>query len=323
MNLNLMKTYKLCIETCMGIKEGERVLIITNELNKSTAEGLASISYMKDADPYILSHTSLRIFDVEPPELISDCMKKADVILVALSFFEGANFFHTQARKDAVKRGARFAMVWITPEIVKITKEEIYKTRILSERMAKMLTNAKKARIRTDSGTDISMNLEGRNSVMISSILDKPGDSGTIPDFAEAAIAPIEGSSEGVVVIDGSMAGFDSQIVNPIVWKVEKGRVIEITGKEEALRLKQLLKDKDENSINIAELGIGVVDRNYIFGGPDDKKILGTGHIAIGDNRFGDGNISSEVHLDGVFKNMTLELDDTLVMEKGILKIKI
>ena len=104
MNLNLMKTYKLCIETCMGIKEGERVLIITNELNKSTAEGLAGISYMKDADPYILSHTSLRIFDVEPPELISDCMKKADVILVALSFFEGANFFHTQARKDAVKR---------------------------------------------------------------------------------------------------------------------------------------------------------------------------------------------------------------------------
>jgi len=321
MDFNMMKTFKLCVETCMGIKEGERVLIVTNDLNMDIAEGLAIISYMKNADPYILSHTSLKRFDVEPPELISDCMKKADVVLIALPFFEGANFFHTQARKDLIKRGARFAMVWITPEIAKITKEEIFKTKAFSEKMAEILTLAKKARIRTEAGTDITMNIEGRNSVMISSILDKPGDSGTIPDFAEAAIAPIEGSAEGIVVIDGSMAGFENLIIDPIIWRVEKGRVVEITGKEEAFNLKQLLKDKDENSVNIAELGIGVIDRCKISGGPDDKKILGTGHIAIGDNRFGGGNISSAVHLDAVFKNMTLELDGKLIMENGILKI--
>ena len=222
MDLDFIKTYNLCIETCMGVKKGEKVLIITNDKNKEIAEGLASMVYLREADPYILSHTTKEIFKVEPPELIVECMKKADVILVALSFFEGANFFHTQARKDAIKRGGRFAMVWITPEIAKITKEEIYKTRELSVKIAEMLTNAKVARVRTEAGTDITMGLEGRKSIMLSSILDKPGNSGTVPEFAEAAIATVEGTAEGVVVVDSNMAGFEEPIITPIVWKVKR-----------------------------------------------------------------------------------------------------
>ena len=321
MDLDFIKTYNLCIETCMGVKKGEKVLIITNDKNKEIAEGLASMVYLREADPYILSHTTKEIFKVEPPELIVECMKKADVILVALSFFEGANFFHTQARKDAIKRGGRFAMVWITPEIAKITKEEIYKTRELSVKIAEMLTTAKVARVRTEAGTDITMGLEGRKSIMLSSILDEPGNSGTVPEFAEAAIAPVEGTAEGLVVVDSNMAGFEEPIITPIVWKVKKGLVVEISGGEEAERLRDLLKDKDDNSYNIAELGVGVVDKFRKFGDPDDKKLLGSGHIAIGDNRFGDGLITSQVHLDGVFKNMTLELDGTLIMQNGVLKV--
>lgn len=321
MRLDFMKTYDICIDTCMGIKKGEKVLIITNDKTKEIAEGLASMAYIKEADPYILFHTSKDIFKVEPPELIVSCMQKADVTLVALPFFEGANFFHTQARKDIIKRGGRFAMVWITPDIAKITKEEIYKTRELSLKIAELLTNAKEARVITDVGTDITMNIEGRKSIMLSSILDQPGNSGTVPEFAEAAIAPIEETAEGIVYVDSNMAGFEDPIVNPIIWKVKGGRVIEIKGGEEAERLKDLLQDKDHNAYNIAELGVGVVDKFRKFGDPDDKKLLGAGHIAIGDNRFGDGLVTSQVHLDGVFKNMTLQLDGKIIMERGVLKI--
>lgn len=97
--------------------------------------------------------------------------------------------------------------------------------------------------------------------------------------------------------------------------------MVEISGKDEARKLKDLLKSTDENSTYIAELGVGTVARGSVVGDPDDKRILGTGHIAIGDNRFGGGNIASNIHLDGVFMNMTLELDGKTLMSGGVLKI--
>jgi leucyl aminopeptidase (aminopeptidase T) len=318
--VELMKGYKLCVETCMGVKPGEHIVIITDLDNMANAKALAIASQMADANAIILCQTSLKKFTLEPPEMIVECMKKADVILVSLPFFYSALFFHTNARKEAVKNGARFAIVQVTPENADITREEIIKTKYLSEKIAALLNETKEVRVKTNNGTNLTMTVQGRKSVPISSLLDQPGASGTIPDFAEAAIAPIEGSAEGVVVIDGSISGIGS-VQEPIVWKIRKGRLIEIKGKEEAQKLKDLLKKTDSNSTNIAELGIGTVARGKVTGDPDDKRILGTGHIAIGDNRFGGGNIASDIHLDGVFMNMTLELDGKVIMEDGMLKL--
>ena len=317
-NVEFMKVYKLCIETCMGVKPGEKVVIVTDPGNMDRAEALAIASSMADAEPFILCQSSLNKFSVEPPEIISECIKKADVILVALSMMYSAIFFHTKARKEALKRGARFACVWESPENEGLNIEDILQTRKLTEKISTMLTNAEKVRVRTKNGTDITMNVKGRRSLMFSSILNQPGDSGSIPDYAEAAIAPIEGSAEGVVVIDVMMAGLGA-VKDPIVWKVKGGRVVEISGRDEAQQLKDLLKNKDANSSNIAELGVGTIVRGKVVGAFDDKKIFGTGHIAIGDNQFGDGNVASDIHLDGVFKKMTLELDGRIVMDDGVL----
>ncbi len=320
MKVDFMRAYRLCVETCMGVKAGEKVLIVTNLEDMEEAEALAAACCMADAEPFILSRTSAKKFTGKPPEMISECMKKANVILVALPFFYAAQFFHTQARKEALKAGARFAMVWVTPEIAAITKEEILETRALSEKIGALLTKADRARVRTPKGTDVTMSLKRRSALMLSSMLDKPGDSGTIPDFAESAVAPVEGTAEGVIVIDGSMAGIGA-VKEPILWKVKEGRVVEVTGKEDAQKLKEMLKNGDANATHIAELGVGAVAKRGALGEPDDKKMLGTGHIAIGDNRFGGGNIASDLHLDGVFLNMTLELDGKVVMENGVLKL--
>jgi leucyl aminopeptidase (aminopeptidase T) len=152
------------------------------------------------------------------------------------------------------------------------------------------------------------------------SALNNPGESGPIPDFAEAALAPIEGSAEGVVVIDGSIASL-GLVRAPVVLKIKEGRVTEISGREEAQNLRNLLKNTDANSNCVAELGVGTVSRGKVIGAPDDKRILGTGHIGLGDNRFGGGNIASDLHIDSVFMNMTLELDGRIIMEDGVLKI--
>jgi leucyl aminopeptidase (aminopeptidase T) len=316
------RAYKLCVETCMGVKSGEKVLIITDLDNMDRAEALAMASYMADAEPIILCQPALKKFAAEPPETISDSMKRSDVVLVALPFLYSAQLFHTGARRDAVKAGARFGIVHVTNENADITKQEILETRMLTERITALLSKAETARVRTKSGTDITMSVKGRKPVVISSLLDKRGDSGTIPDYAEAAISPMEGASEGIVVIDGSMNGLEGvKIKDPIILKVKAGKVVEISGKEEAKMLRDIVEMAGDNANNLAELGIGTVKRGKIKWETDDKRLFGTGHVAIGDNRFGGGNVTSAIHLDGVFMNMTLELDGKVIMEDGALKI--
>jgi len=320
--VKFMRAYKLCVETCMGVKSGEKVLIITDLDNMDRAEALAMASYMADAEPIILCQPALEKFSVEPPETISNSMKASDVILVALPFLHSAQLFHTQARRDAIKEGARFAIVQVTPENAEITKEDILQTKALTEKISALEGKAEKVRVRTKKGTDITFSIKGRRPVVISSLLNKPGDSGTIPDFAEAAISPVEGSAEGIVVIDGSMNGLEGvAIKDPIVWKVEKGKVVEIEGKEEARMLREIVQKAGANANNIAELGIGTVTRGKIMCQTDDKRLFGTGHIAIGDNRFGGGTVASAIHLDGIFMNMSVELDGKIIMEDGVLKI--
>lgn len=319
-NLEFMRAYKLCVETCMGIKGGEKILIISDLGNMDRAEALVIASYMAEAEPFVLSQSSLKKFAAEPPQLISECMRHVDVVLLSLPFFYQGRLFHTRARKEATAGGVRFGGIWLTRDNMGITREEILQTKELTEKIGALLTEAEKARVWTRNGTDLTMNVGGRTSVMLTSIVNKPGDSGAIPDFAEAAIAPIEGSAEGVVVVDGSIATLGG-VVEPVVLKVKEGRVIEIKGKNEAQNLKDLMQKTDSNSSNIAELGVGTVSRGKVAGADDDKRILGTGHIGIGDNRFGGGNIVSDLHIDSVFMNMTLELDGKIVMEDGVLKI--
>lgn len=147
-----------------------------------------------------------------------------------------------------MKAGARLGVVCMTPESADVTKEEIMQTKILSEKIATLLTKAENVRVRTKKGTDISMKIQGRNGLAFSGLQDKPGDSGMIPHYGEAAIAPIEGSADGIVVVDGSMSGL-GLFKEPVIWRVEKGKVVEISGKEEAQRSKDLLKKGGENSI--------------------------------------------------------------------------
>ncbi|MFH1664411.1 MAG: aminopeptidase, partial [archaeon] len=50
----------------------------------------------------------------------------------------------------------------------------------------------------------------------------------------------------------------------------------------------------------------------------EDEKVLGTAHLAIGNNTSMTGGTTySEIHLDGVFTKPTIWLDGKLFMEKG------
>jgi leucyl aminopeptidase (aminopeptidase T) len=53
----------------------------------------------------------------------------------------------------------------------------------------------------------------------------------------------------------------------------------------------------------------------------EDKKRLGSIHIALGDNMTLGGKIHSSTHLDGVIENPTLYVDNRLLIADGKLQI--
>ena len=151
---------------------------------------------------------------------------------------------------------------------------------------------------------------------------------GNVPS-GETYIAPIEGSAEGSIVINGSIPGLLIKRNEEIVIHFHRGWVVSITPEDNhtALFLKKeqierALEAGDENWRNLAEIGIGLnpaVDRltgNMLF----DEKKAGTAHIALGSNTFMGGIVNSKIHCDMVVRAPTILVDGTTIVKNGKLR---
>jgi leucyl aminopeptidase (aminopeptidase T) len=183
-SIDYMKAARLCVETCMGVKPGESVLVVTMPDSMEQAEAVAAAVFQQDALPVIVSIPSKRLYKAkEPPRMVVEAMKSADVIMVVMRFLDSHLMYHTSARVEALRAGARLGNVWLTDTNWDITADEIVATRDLSIRIQQRLTAAKTARLTTPRGTDLRMDLSGRESVMLSSILHHPGTRVWCPDM--------------------------------------------------------------------------------------------------------------------------------------------
>lgn len=159
--------------------------------------------------------------------------------------------------------------------------------------------------ITAPNGTSISFSIKGRELQPDTGILTKPGSFGNLP-AGEAYLAPLEGTAEGMLILEWSPTG---KLRHPVELTVRNGRVVAVAGKDD---LAKYLRDKIENDPlcgNIAELGIGTNEKARR---PDNiletEKILGTVHIALGDNSSFGGKISVPFHEDFIFYRPTLEV---------------
>jgi leucyl aminopeptidase (aminopeptidase T) len=321
----LLKPLEIIAHHCVRISSGERVLVLSDTYAASMrlAQYLFEIALSMGADAVMMIMPPFQVSGQEPPDLVASAMKRSQaVIYVTQGFGPG----HSNARVEANRAGARVAhLVDITEEHlinINLTLEDLQAIEARTLKLADKLTAAGTAHIGSSIGTDLFMTLAGRTAIALHPMSCR-GLYG-VPDYAEAAIAPVEGSAEGVVVIDGSIPGWQQPLNGPLRWRVEHGVVVDIQGPAEAVgRLTNIL-DTDSNSRNVAELGIGtshLVSRN-IQGKRPDAAIVGTAHVGLGKNSSIGGKIDSRVHLDGVLTKITrLELDGVAVIENGVLVV--
>ncbi|KKM12395.1 hypothetical protein SY88_04450 [Clostridiales bacterium PH28_bin88] len=74
---------------------------------------------------------------------------------------------------------------------------------------------------------------------------------------------------------------------------------------------------------NLAEMGIGTNERAIVTGNIlEDEKVMGTVHVAFGDNKGLGGTVEAGIHLDGLILRPTLEIDGQVVIKEGKLLLK-
>jgi leucyl aminopeptidase (aminopeptidase T) len=188
--------------------------------------------------------------------------------------------------------------------------------------VAKELEGKDQVRVTSPSGTDITFSIKGVKPIASTGLIHNPGDFGNLPS-GEAYMMPVEGTARGVLYVDGSMAGIGSLLgKEPICIDIEEGMAVRIRGGKEAEELTRKIEAAGERARNIAEFGIGTNDAAKITGIIlEDEKVMGTIHIALGNNVSMGGSVDVPLHLDGLVLTPTVEIDGRVLMKEGRLEI--
>ncbi|HEM48594.1 MAG TPA: aminopeptidase, partial [Caldithrix sp.] len=188
-------------------------------------------------------------------------------------------------------------------------------------KLSAVLDEGKIARIITPLGTDLTMPIEGVKAISSTGLLLEKGMGGNLPS-GESFLMPEEGKSQGVLYIDAAVAGIGKIQSQPIKVIIKDGYAVDFSGGPEALELEASLRKFDKPGMNVAELGIGTNHEASVSGNIlEDEKVMGTIHVAFGNNISMGGTCNVGIHIDGVVTKPTVFIDNKKIMDNGLLLV--
>lgn len=248
---------------------------------------------------YAKSLTEEEILDIE--RLMETHPPSFDILLS----FSRYSLTHTRFRRflTASKTVRVATMPGVEPRMfLTVMQADWERVRLRSLRVAELLSSAERAQVITASEYTFEVSLEGRRGIADTGIIADPGSYGNLPG-GEGFIAPQEGTAEGKIACGPPEKPCERVLL------FHRGEVQEIEGPS-WFRDKFLQAfERYPLARSLAELGVGTnekaEDTENIL---EAEKILGTVHIALGDN-LGFGGIQSvPFHQDIVIFKPTLIL---------------
>lgn len=313
----LAKAVDAVVNDCLGVKPGEQVLVIANPATLGLGERLRGAAGQAGADAVLALMAERESHAAEPPRPVAAAMAAADVVLAPTM----QSLSHTAARKAASEAGARIATLpGVTEEMLaRVMSADMDELRRSGNAIAEILTAGSEARITCMRGSDLRLGLEGRSAIPDAGELTAPSAFGNLP-CGEGFIAPVEGSCEGTIVFDGTLAGVGLP-ADPVEMEIRRGRLAHAGGPDGEAFL-ALLTEHGPEATTVAELGIGTNEKAIMTGNVlEDEKIKGTAHVAFGASAAIGGTIQVPVHLDCVITSPTVSVDGREIVREGELVV--
>ena len=315
MTLSLDRTCKILLQECAHVRQGEGVLVLADDLQ--APELTAAIS---SAASKLRAHAVSIVYPAtapyrEPPRAVLSAMKNVDVVIACSTTPIASGVI-----EEALQAGTRIlSMFRITIDALCRTVPIDYGILTLEMKKIKRTLDASNlVEILSPKGTHLHVQMANRPTRLALGSIRKPGEIDFIPAGA-IGVAPLEGTAEGKVIIDGTLLGF-GRCLKPITFEIEKGRVKKVKGGDDWKGLKELLR-RDENASVLCEIGLGANPKARLVGGPEDERVRGSVHIGLGENRYFGGTLASASHLDGTMLRATLKVDGRELVRDGRLMI--
>lgn len=311
--------YEACsvlLTTCSNCQKDENILFVTDDTSFEVARCMWDAAQEYKCKSIVMM-SDRTMHGQEPTKIIAAAMESADVIFGITTF----SLFHTEARRNAVAKGGRFVNM-VDYKVSMLEKGGLYvdfieQGKVLDKVAAQIVGET--IRITTAKGTDITAKITGRPAVPQYARSLEKGSISSPPDI-ECAVGPLEDTSNGVVVIDGSIPHPElGLITDEIKLTLENGRIVDISGGKQAQILARIMKDfNDPNAYYLGEIGIGLNPLCSLNGRMlEDEGCMGTVHFGFGNNTSFFGIIESGFHLDMVFVAPTVTVDGNFILDSG------
>ncbi|MBI5625561.1 MAG: aminopeptidase [Elusimicrobia bacterium] len=294
---------------CAALKPGERALVLSEPATRSLGAALAGEAAAACGAAEHLTIAAPRMHGAEPRDDAARRLRRADVVFCLTRM----SLAHSRACRSALARGAR----WLSlPDYSAKVLEGPALTadfRALSapaERLAAALTAGSRLEVFTEAGTSLTCLILGRRGNPAPGWCPGPGTLASPPD-AEVNIAPVEGSAEGVVVVDGSIPHPRLGLLDkPLRLNVREGRIVGFAGPLSRVLEELFASARNPDARMLGEVGLGLNPRAALCGSMlEDEGTAGTVHFGFGSNATIGGSVNAGFHLDHVVRGPRVRID--------------
>lgn len=320
LDIEMAPAARTTIEQSLAVEPGEEVLIVADARTIGIGRSFAAAASAAGARTTTAVMPLLESHGNEPPASVGAAMAAADVAFTCTTHA----ITHTHARLEATEAGTRVGVLRGVTEDMLVEgamTADFNEVKRVTRAVRDRLNAAERVRVTSDAGTDVAFSVDGCQAFSLDGFSYEEHGFATFPP-GEAPIRPAEDTAEGTIVIDTSMDGI-GLLDEPIRLTVEAGFVTAIEGGDGAAELRRIIETGDANAGNLAEFSIGTNPAARLIGNQaEDKKRAGTVHFAVGDNESLGGSRRSDIHLDGVCRQPTVELDGDVIVEAGQLLVE-
>lgn len=304
---------------CGSLRATEALIIVYDASTRRIGELLAERAAQTTDSVQRFEIPGLDWHGQEPPDDVAEAMCSAQLV-VGLTTLSMA---HTRARQRATKAGARYlSLADYSLGLLEhpAVRADFRSRGPIVRSIADRFTKGQVVRVSTRRGTDVRLEIDGRIGNSCPGYVEAPGELGSPPDI-EANVSPQETASEGVVVVDGSIPypGI-GLLASPITLFIEGGRIVRFTGDATVVdKLESVFAEVGSpKAYVLAECGVGLNPDAELTGSMlTDEGTNGTMHFGFGSNATVGGQNDVSFHLDVVFREATLEIDGSPILEHG------
>ena len=320
------------LENVLDTLAGESIVIVCDqekkEIGQAFADGALALGLWTRL---IILQTDKTIRKEIPPHLLEVLVHQKPDVYVNLMrgqheetpFRIKITKLETRGRRSRLGHCPGITIDMLANGALALTSEEHEKMQSFAAKLLHVLEGTAKIELRTEAGTNLSFSVQDRSFFTDTKVDWKTMKWMNLPT-GEVLVAPVENSLSGRLVCNMAIGGM-GPLKTPVEIIARKGQTVKVASQNQiVLKTVKESLGTDEWSNIVGEFAFGINPKaRFVQEFLEAEKILGTVHIAFGDNLdYPGGKNPSKNHMDFLMNHPTAKIlkengETTTIIQEG------